>query len=409
MRPDEVRAVGELAGDAVAGLTKQIRDVHAGIARRAFAGAGAGRSPAQVIHDRVSDYAYGAAEHLGGGLLRAGARAISVMRPPDAPSIGDSVTGRVVVGALNGAIGDGLHMRRSALAVNMTLRRGGRDIVLERESLAGAFPDATPRLALFLHGLCETEDAWKLGADRHVPYGARLRAELGYTPIHLRYNTGRHVSENGRELAALMHLLAEAWPVDLAEIAMIGHSMGGLVARSACYYSDSHWWPSKVRHVFTLGTPHRGAPLEKAATLTAAALARLPETRGIAHVLNGRSAGIQDLGHGYLVDEDWADQDPDAFFKQAGSEIPFLGTANHYFVSATLSREPDAPAGLLVGDLLVLHPSAWAVGRRGERLQFPVENYHHVGGASHFDLLNHPAIYEQICRWLAAPAALPAP
>jgi len=125
------------------------------------------------------------------------------------------------------------------------------------------------------------------------------------------------------------------------------------------------------------------------------------ETRGFARALSGRSAGIQDLGRGYLVDEDWADQDPEAFFKQAGSEIPFLARANHYFVCATVPADADAPAGRVVGDLLVLRPSAWGQRRRGERLRFPVEHYHHVGGAHHFDLLGHPAIYAQISTWLA--------
>jgi len=132
-----------------------------------------------------------------------------------------------------------------------------------------------------------------------------------------------------------------------------------------------------------------------------AALGRLPETRGFARALSGRSAGIQDLGRGYLVDEDWADQDPEAFSKQAGSEIPFLARANHYFVCATVPADADAPAGRVVGDLLVLRPSAWGQRRRGERLRFPVEHYHHVGGAHHFDLLGHPAIYAQISTWLA--------
>jgi pimeloyl-ACP methyl ester carboxylesterase len=241
-----------------------------------------------------------------------------------------------------------------------------------------------------------------------VPYGVRLQAELGYTPLYLRYNTGRHVSENGRELAALLERLVAAWPVEVHEIALIGHSMGGLVGRSACHYAVDHVWPSKVAHVFTLGTPHFGAPFEKAATATAAALARVPETRGIAHALNARSSGIQDLGHGYLVDEDWLDQDPGAFIKQAGSEIPFLSCANHYFVSATLTRELHAPIGRIVGDLLVLHPSAWGVARRGHRLRFPVDQYRHVGGVNHFDLLNHPAIYAQIATWLAGRPALTA-
>jgi len=70
------------------------------------------------------------------------------------------------------------------------------------------------------------------------------------------------------------------------------------------------------------------------------------------------------------------------------------------WANATLSREADAPLGRMVGDLLVLRASAWGQGR-GERLRFPVDHYPHVGGANHFDLLNHPAIYEQIQGWLA--------
>jgi pimeloyl-ACP methyl ester carboxylesterase len=408
MRPDEVAALGELAGDAVAGLTEQIRAMHEGIAARAFGGVGAAAAPVRVLHDQIAAHAYDGARIVAGSLLRAGARAVSLTRPAEAPSIDDSIHGRLAVGALNGAFGDGLHRRGNALATTMTIRCGGRSVALERTVIARQVPNPTSRIALFVHGLCETDDAWRIGAGRHTPYGTRLHTELGYTPLYLRYNTGRHISENGRELAAQLHDLAEAWPVEVEEVALIGHSMGGLVSRSACHYSDGHWWPSKVRHVFTLGTPHKGAPLEQAATVAAAALARLPETRGFSRAVNGRSAGIQDLGHGYLVDEDWADQDPVALFKQQGSEIPFLGCANHYFVCATLSREPDAAVGRIIGDLLVLRPSAWGYGARGERLRFPVEHYHHLGGANHFDLLNHPAIYEQLRTWLAGRPALAA-
>jgi pimeloyl-ACP methyl ester carboxylesterase len=401
MRPEEVVALGELAGDAVAGLTSHIREMHTGIAGRVWKAVGVGAAPTRAAHDRIAEEAYAAARVMAGAVLRGGARAFSLTRPDDARSIHESVPGRVALGALNGAFGDGMHTRASALALKMTLRRGGRDISPTHAALAEAYPNATPRLVLFVHGLCETDDAWKLGADRHVPYGARLQAELGYTPLYLRYNTGRHVSENGRELAVLLGEVTRCWPVEVQQIAMIGHSMGGLVSRSACHYAVDEEWPSKVRHVFTLGTPHRGAPLEKAATAATAALARLPETRGFAKALNARSSGIKDLGHGYLVDEDWRDHDPEAFIQQTGSEIPFLSCANHYFVCATVSREADAPAGRIIGDLLVLRASAWAHERRGQRLRFPVEHYHHVGGANHFDLLNHPAIYAQICNWLA--------
>jgi pimeloyl-ACP methyl ester carboxylesterase len=408
MRPEEVTALGDLAGDAASRLTSQIREMHGGIAGRVFNAVGAAAAPVQLAHDRIAEQAYGAARLIATAAVRGGARAISLTRPADAPSIDHSASGRLAIGALNGAFGDALQRRGNPLALAMTLRRRGRDLPITAPALTEAFPNATGRLVLFVHGLGQTDDAWKLGADRHVPYGARLEAELGYTPLYVRYNTGRHVSENGRDLAELLEAVVRCWPVEVHEIALIGHSMGGLVGRSACHYAVDQLWPSKVAHIFTLGTPHLGAPLEKATTAATAALALLPETRGLAQALGARSSGIKDLGHGYLVDEDWLDQDSYAFIQQAGSEIPFLSCANHYFVCATLSRDVHAPAGRIVGDLLVLHPSAWARRRRSERLRFPVENYAHVGGANHFDLLNHAAIYAQIAKWLArspAPAA----
>ena len=262
---------------------------------------------------------------------------------------------------------------------------------------------------MFVHGLCETDDAWTLGGSRHIPYGFRLQAELGYTPVYVRYNTGLHISENGRELARLLDELVAAWPTEVHELSLIGHSMGGLVARSACHYAADATWCDRVRHVFTLGAPHLGAPLELAAARTSHLLSRLPETRALlSRPLNLRSVGIKDLRYGYLTDECWFERDCDAFLDDTSQEVPFLPTANHYFVCATLSREPDALAGRVVGDLLVLKASAWHQ-RKGERLRFATEHYQHVGGANHLELLNHPAIYEQIRRWMAPRRALPAP
>jgi pimeloyl-ACP methyl ester carboxylesterase len=262
---------------------------------------------------------------------------------------------------------------------------------------------------VFLHGLCETDDAWMLGGARHVPYGFRLQADLGFTPLYLRYNTGLHISENGRKLAEMLDAIALGWPTEVHEVALIGHSMGGLVGRSACHYSDGAPWCAKLRHVFTLGSPHLGAPLEQGANALSYYLAKLPETRALlATPLNVRSVGIKDLRYGYLVDECWQDNDCDAFLKNTGREIPFMRTASHYFMCATLSRDADALAGRLVGDLLVLRASAWS-HERGQRLRFPIEHYSHLGGANHFDLLNHPAIYSQIRRWMAPRRALPAP
>ena len=186
---------------------------------------------------------------------------------------------------------------------------------------------------------------------------ATRRSTCATTPAATSPRTARELADSAR---ATRRRVARRG----SRIAFVGHSMGGLVARSACHYASGHAWPAKVAHVFTLGTPHLGAPLEQAATATAAALARLPETRGIAQALHARSSGIKDLGDGYLVDEDWVDQDPFAFIQQSASEIPFLSCASHYFVCTTLTRELDAPVGRIIGDLLVLKPSAWSQGAR---------------------------------------------
>jgi pimeloyl-ACP methyl ester carboxylesterase len=408
MRREEIAALGELAGDAAGGLASQIQHMHAGIAARVWRAVGPAAIPVRLVHDQVTSRGYGAAKQLTRGIVRSGVRALSAAAPGNALSIEATVHGRTALGALNGMWGDTLVRRRNPLAMRMTLRAGGRDVVLTRAGLRQAYPQATPRLAVFIHGLCETDDAWMLGGARHVPYGFRLQAELGYTPLYVRYNTGLHISENGRELAKLLAQVTDNWPTDVHEVALIGHSMGGLVARSACHYSDGCDWCPKVRHVFTLGSPHMGAPLEQGANAVSHLFGRLPETRALlATPLNLRSVGIKDLRYGYLVDECWQDQDCDAFLKNTSRDIPFTRTASHYFLCATISRDADALAGRLVGDLLVLRASAWSQ-RRGERLRFPIEHYGHLGGLHHLQLLNHPAIYHQIRRWMAPRRALPA-
>lgn len=409
MQREEIKALGQLAGDAAGGLASQIEQMHLGIAGRVWRWVGPAGKPVRFAHDQVAGRGYAAARQLTRGLVSGGISALGASQPREAHSIEETVGGRAVVGALNGIWGDTLARRRNHLALRTTLRAGGRDVPLTRSGLRQAYPHASSRLAVFVHGLCETDDAWMLGASRHVPYGYRLQAELGYTPLFIRYNTGLHISENGRELARLLDGVVEAWPTEVHEVAMIGHSMGGLVGRSACHYSDGCTWCDKVRHVFTLGSPHLGAPLEQAAHAASYVLGQLPETRALlASPLNLRSVGIKDLRYGYLTDECWDGQDCDAFLRNTSREVPFLRAASHYFVCATLSREPGTLSARIVGDLLVLQASAWSQ-QKGQRLRFPVEHYSHFGRINHFELLNHPAIYKQMRRWMAPRRALPAP
>jgi pimeloyl-ACP methyl ester carboxylesterase len=361
MRTSELQAAGDLVGSAVGGTASFIQDAHAGVASRPFGLLGPLAAPVRVVHDRVSGAAYRAVA----AALAAGPRALVKLTPGNGIPAADTLRGSMALGALNGAIGDRLEETGNPLALEMSFR--------------GNETPATRRLVVFVHGLCETDEAWRLG--RTPPYGTRLYEELGYTPLYLRYNTGLHISDNGRRLAALLEQTVREWPVPVDEIALVGHSMGGLVARSACHYGGA--WSRLVRHVFCLGSPHLGAPLEKGAHALGYALDRLPETRPLANLVNGRSVGIKDLRFGSCVEEE--------------CDIPFLDCATYYFVGATLTKSKRS----LVGDLLVQFSSASGQGRT-RKIPFEIDKGMHLPRANHFQLLNHPAVYEQLASWLSA-------
>jgi pimeloyl-ACP methyl ester carboxylesterase len=391
MEATEIRAAGRLAGDAVGGFGALVRDMHRAIAARSFDVVGPGAAPVRAIHDGVSTAVYAGVRGALAALPRAGGAALAVSSAAGAPRLADSPRGSLALGALNAAVGDVLGERDDPLALRMTLGRNGRD-------LEDPPADASPRIALFVHGLGETDAAWRLTPSRGPGYGPLLERELGHSALYLRYNTGLHISANARELSGMLEELVEAWPVPVEEIVLVGHSMGGLVVRGALRRGeeDGRRWTGAARHAFCLGSPHLGAPLEKGANVLGWALGRLPETRPFARIVNGRSAGIKDLRYGACVEADWRDCDPDELLRDRCCEVPFLDTCSYYFVGATLG---DGPVGSAVGDLLVRVPSASGRGRR-RRIPFEVDEGCRLDGLNHFDLLNHPAVYDRIVTWL---------
>ncbi len=411
MRKGEIRSLSEIAAGSLAQPGVTAHEVHTAVAGRVFGMLGPLGAPVRFVHDGISRASYRAVAGALRAPLRAGGRLIAERAQEGSAALADSTPGALALGALNGIAGDRLARDHPDLAFELTVRRGGSDVPLDADGLADAFPEATPRLAVFVHGLCETDEAWGLapvGGPRRPSYGSLLRDALGYTPIYLRYNTGLRVSENGKRLTEALNRIASEWPTEVEEIALIGHSMGGLVARSACHYAEGegHTWTESLRHVFCLGTPHLGAPLERAAHAAGWTLSRLPESRPFGDLfLNRRSAGIKDLRYGSCVEEDWRDCDPDEFLRHRCQEVPFLPTATYYFIGATLTRRPDGLGGL-IGDLLVHYPSASGQGRN-RRIPFEVDHGRHLGGAHHLQLLNDPEVYAQIRDWLAT-AAVPA-
>lgn len=410
MRRTDIEAIGELAGEALAAGGGLIKEMHEGIASRPFGALGPSAAPARVIHDGVSRAVYAGVR----GGLRAAARTSAALLAQrageDGPALAATPAGSLALGAIHGLYGNHIEERGNRLALGMEIQRGGRPVAVTAQGLAEGFPDATSRIAIFVHGLCETDESWRhfpLRGDRtrRRTYGERLQDELSFTPVHVRYNTGLRISQNGRRLAEIIDDLVACWPCGVEELVLVGHSMGGLVSRSACHYGeqDHRRWTNVVRHVFCLGTPHLGADLEKGANALSWAAGKLPETRSLGKFLNARSVGIKDLRFGSCIEEDWCDCDPDEYLRDRCQEVPFLPDAHYYFIAATLN---EGPVGTLIGDLLVRIPSASGRGNgKGRRIPFEVDNGFELSGLTHFDLLNHPAVYAQLRTWIMRPPA----
>jgi pimeloyl-ACP methyl ester carboxylesterase len=397
---DEARALVRLGFDELHGFTRSIGTMEREIAARTFRHVPAGK-PIGYLHDAVNSGVVGA---LGGATaaLGRGAETLVARRPRPRRPLSATLPGGMGLAVLNGLVGDRLEREGSPLQEPMAVRVDGLPVAPERDALARAYPAATPRLVVFVHGLMGEEHGWRLGVRQgRLDYGTRLAQELGFTPVFVRYNTGRHISENGRSLADLLEAVVAAWPVEVADVALVGHSMGGLVSRSACHCAakDEAAWVQNVRHVISLGSPHMGAPLEQAAHVASYAAGKLPETRMFSTFLRRRSSGIRDLRQGSLVDEDWRDRDPEALRAAACEEVPLVEGATHCFVSATVTRSARHPVGRVVGDTLVLTPSASARSRT-RKLGFEDEHGLHIGATNHIALLNHPGVYEKLREWL---------
>ncbi|MBV8929392.1 MAG: hypothetical protein JO152_09740 [Mycobacteriaceae bacterium] len=402
MQRRDIKSVGELAGEASGVLATLVRDMHAGIAGRVFGAVGPSARTTQVIHDGITRAVYGAVDSGLRGASSFGGTVASELWGREGDTSLES-RGRAVgaIAAVNGIYGDQLASHRNGLALTMQIRQHGNEIRLSADGLAAAFPEATARVVVFMHGWCLSERSWwrapRVGAEVRS-YGERLRDDLGFTPVYLRYNTGLHISQNGKTLADILERMQLLWPVPIDELVLVGHSMGGLVLRSAGYYGaqQHHWWTAAVRHVVCLGSPHLGADLEKGVNAAAWALAKLPETRAIAGFLNARSSGVKDLRFGACRDEDWGDCDPDEFLKDRCHEVPFLPGAAHHFVATTVA---PTPLGRVLGDHLVRSYSARGAGR-SRRLPFEYEHGLRLKGLHHFDLLNHPSIYAKLHEWV---------
>jgi pimeloyl-ACP methyl ester carboxylesterase len=301
-----------------------------------------------------------------------------------------------VLAALNGVLGDHLAESGNPLAIEMCLRREGEPLVLERAALAAALPDAASKVVVFVHGSAMMDLQWNREGHDH---GAALAKDLGVTSVYLLYNSGLHISANGRELAALLEQLVAEWPVPVDELSIVGHSMGGLVARSACHYGQESGkaWRAKLRRLVCLGSPHHGAALEQGGNWVGVLLGISRYSAPFARLPKIRSAGVTDLRFGNVLDEHWSNVDRFSVHADQRRELFLPSGVDTFFIAGTLSS-PSEP--VLRGDGLVLVDSALGRhARAGLTLSLPEAHQFVAYGVSHLGLLCSTEVYGALRNW----------
>ena len=381
----DLRGASRLAFDATAGLVGVVERMHSTIQRRPPPVGAALDRPTKGITGLVYRSVRGGVRLIGAGVDVSLASVVALL-PQGVPAPGREA----LRAAVNGVYGDHLARTGNPLAIEMSLRARGRAV--DVTDPGASYPEAdghvpTSKLLVLVHGLCLNDLHWPRAGHDH---GAALADEFGYSPLYVRYNSGLHIHDNGRALAALLESLVRNWPVAVQELCIIGHSMGGLVARSACWWADEngHDWLSRLGKLVFLGTPHQGAPLERGGNGLDFILDLSPYSAPLTRLGKTRSAGIQDLRYGAITADGL-------------QSVPLPAGVACYAAAATLGKRRSLLADRLIGDGLV--PLNSALGRhrtRSKALRIPKTRQWIGYEMGHLELLCRPEVYAQLRIWL---------
>ncbi|MEI8030253.1 MAG: alpha/beta hydrolase [Comamonadaceae bacterium] len=400
LRAVDLRAVAQLATQATAGVARMAEGVHQSVWGSMGVPGGNKQGTTRGLTGLIYQSVLGVTQLVGKGLDVAFARLQPLLEriegePPETPER------EAVLAALNGVLGDRLLSSHNPLATPMTLRYQGQ--ALDWQVLPN-MPEASGKVLLLIHGLCMNDLQWHTKhQDQAGDHGATLGAALGYTPVYLRYNTGLHTSQNGHQLASLLEQLLTHWPTPIKELTVVAHSMGGLLTRSAVHYAKRNRlrWPGLLKNIVFLGTPHHGAPLERAGNWIDVILGSTPYSRPFAKLGQLRSAGITDLRYGHVLDVDW--QGRDRFQRQPDKRqhLPLPEGVACYTVAATTAAKRSALVDRLLGDGLVpLHSALGQHNDRQRTLEFAKSSQLIVYRTNHMALLDSPAVTQQLLQWL---------
>ena len=392
-RSKDFQGTGKIAVDAIAGITDVVESMHQTITSIGGIVGQSGQTRTKGITGMIYQTVRTVTGLVGKGLD------VSLNQLGPLMEASESSPGReAVISALNGVLGDYLVESNNPLAISMRFRRDGKLLINEERS--DIIQQSKGKLAILVHGLCMNDLQWNREGYDH---GVTLSKDLGITPIYLHYNTGRHISENGREFANLLEAFLSSSPQPI-ELCIVAHSMGGLVSRSACHYAklSGHTSLKQLKKMVFLGTPHHGVPLEKGGNWLENILKISPYSMPFSRLGKIRSAGVLDLRYGNVVDEDWKGLNPNVLSGDQRTPVPLPEEVLCYAFAGTISKEVSKLGDVLIGDGLVTVNSALGHHKNPQlQLSFP-ENHQWVGREiNHMDLLNNPEVYEVLNQWLA--------
>lgn len=305
-----------------------------------------------------------------------------------------------LLSALNGVLGDYLVATNNPMSIPMRFRRNGQSLKLSSTALTDSIQPVKTKLLVLVHGLCMNDLQWNRKGHDH---GTALAQDLGYSTVYLRYNTGQHISSNGRAFSTMLDVLVKLWPVALDDLVIIGHSMGGLVSRSAVHYANQaeHQWLNKLRKMIFLGSPHHGAPLERGGNWIDTILGYTPYTAPLARLGKIRSSGITDLRYGNVIDEHWHGRDRFERCHDSRIPVPLPKKVQCFSLAGTTGNQVGDVRDQLLGDGLVHVNSAVGIHKDPDLcLDIPEDRQWIAYGVNHMDLLNHPEVYARIKLWL---------
>lgn len=396
LHPSDIRGASRLVVDAVIGIVHVVEAMHVNIARLP----GLPRPAVPASARGITGLAYRSVRLIAGGVGQLLDAALARLVPLLGAN-GSSPRREALLAAINGVLGDYLAAAGNPLAVSMRLRRNGRPLDLDRSALRTAVERPSAHLLVMVHGLCMNDLQWR---RRGQDPAESLARELCHTAVYLHYNSGHHISANGHDLAGLLERLVEHWPVPVESMTIIAHSMGGLVARSACHYAGiaAMRWPGLLRRMVFIATPHHGAPLERGGNWVDLILGVSPYTAPLARLGKIRSAGITDLRYGNLVDEDWEGCDRFAGGGDRRSTIPLPAGVACYAIAGASVRPMGDMGRKLLGDGLVTVDSALGRHRDPRRtLGFSEERQWVGAGMGHLELLTRAKVWARIRGWLS--------